>query len=194
MSKDIVKSSAEFVYVNEPNRTIRAQVQIGMPLCGLPQWNPTLKVYVKDPNGIPVEDMGFDQSRVITEYFMHTAPNDEWYIDSKLGTGNQDVIPNGFDGTRLIEANQTETGWIVMDGNETVCSIALGNRGNPDDSITQIMFTNFSSCNPVILKDIFIKYSYECDGVSKHIHTVWGMLRFKPDPITMQQVMWFVNS
>lgn len=184
MIKDIVKSSAQFVYVSDSNRTIRAQVQVGNPLVGLPQWNPILEVFVPDENGTHVSEFGFVPSRLVDS--------------SGLGGGNQDILPDGFDGLKLSPVQQNPNGsFIVGSGNligDVVCTVELTPRGNPDDSIPNIIFSQFNLQNCDTVKDIFVKYSYECDDVSKHRHSVWGMLRLRPDPITMHQVMWFVNS
>ena len=174
--------------MSDSNRTIRAQVQVGNPLVGLPQWNPILEVFIRDEGGSPVEEMGFDRSRLVTIYGI-----------GGLGVGNQDAILDGFDGLRLRTVPSNSKGSFIIESQNTIdgniCTVELTPRGNPDDSIPQIIFSNFSSDNPNFSSnDIFVKYSYECDDVSKHTHAVWGMLRFNPDPITMQQVMWFVNS
>ena len=182
MSKDIVKSSSQFVYVGDPNRRIRAQIQIGTPLLGLPQWNPNLEVFLSDPNGTPVEEMGFDPNHLVNA--------------SALGLGNTDVLPDGFSGLRLTPVvNPDGIGnFHVRDGGEHVCSVLLAPRGNPDDAIPNIIFGNFFLPETNRNYDIFVKYTFECDGVSHHKHSIWGMLRLVPDPITMYQVMWFVNS
>lgn len=196
MSKDIVKSSAQFVYVNDPNRVIRAQIQVGTPLVGLPQWNPQLEVFVPDANGSSIDSLGFDPSRLVFERFVHTTPGDEWVIKPMLGDGNQDVLPDGFNGVilRSIEPGDDGKFHVTRVDETSLCTVWLARRGNPDDSIPSVYFTEFYISDNDQVSDIFIKYTYECDAVSKHTHSVWGMLRLTPDPITMHQVMWFINS
>lgn len=197
MSKDIVKSSAQFVYVNDPNRTIRAQIQVGTPLVGKPQWNTRLEVFVPDSNGSSVGDLGFDPSRLVTDFI---GPGDEWAIKPMLGLGNQDVVTDGFDGElKLAPLPQGDDGkFRVVDnlnGNGSlVCSVWLEPRVSPDDKIANVFFSEFMISDDDKVRNVFVKYSYECDGVSQHRHAVWGLLRLTPDPITSHQVMWFVNS
>lgn len=194
--KDIVKSSAQFVYVNDPGRVLSARIQIGTPLVGLPQWNTKLEVFIQNDNGTPVEEMGFNPSRIVNEQFVHEVPGDEWYIDSKLGGGHQDLIPDGFDGLKLSLVPTDDDGkFRIKDTNndEHVCTVWTDERLNPDDKIAFVYFSEFMISNEDQTRNIFIRYTYECDNVSKHTHAVWGMLRLVPDPITMHQVMWFVN-
>lgn len=182
MSKDIVKSSAQFVYVNDPNRIIRGQFQIGTPLVGLPQWNPRLEVFVRDENGTAVEELGFDPSHLVSS--------------AALGGGHTDVLLDSFDGLRVTAIQPSEDGRFritQVDGPQ-ICAVYLGERGNPDDAIPSVYFTEFFNETVYSNADVFVKYSFECDGISKHTHTIWGALRLTPDPITMYQVMWFVNS